>query len=715
MQQDKIKVSVLTPIYNHPLIYVRQCLDSLKAQTLEEIEFILIDNDAPNEAKQVLEEYKNLDERFRIIHIEKNQGYGYAMNIGLEAANGEYIGIVESDDWVEPNMYASLYNLAKVENVDIVVSQLFFYYSKKQENIYTNKFPKQYWNKKITDFSNIVWYIDKITAHWAKIYRREMITSSDINFNTAKFSCPDVGFLYKTFINAKSMYITPEAYIHYRRDNVNSTINSGDTHANNMYNEHLYIAEYLEAIDCPQYVWDIKLKHEFTSLLYNYYNRCKKTKLDYAKKISTQINKYKQKKVISWKYFDKDEIKRLQLISQHPFLFYLTSSSHKKQDNKKQTSHKLYKFCGIKISLNKSKNYWSKFKENLFSVYENNQKTHKIVKILGFKIKYKIKKQEKYEIYQLLFKKLYNAWCTFHIEALLNEYELIIDNPTYWEKMHKWTWLIFASALIEKERYSEAKILLRRYIRRYKYHDIFRFLPVANFAYLNGYIDENLQKASYVFQQLETNKNKHILEKYIKNKNIAIVGNSGRELDKKRGREIDNHEIVIRCNNFPSGYEVDYGSKTNIWCHGIGAYKNDINEQRDLSKFDLIIWYQDFWHKQIHYNHLDILYRDLKQYSDKITYIHEHYHKTFLKDYDVKFPTTGALIIHTTHEINGSFDNIDIYGFSFLDATPDNNHYFDKVCRLTIDHNINLEREALKKMYNKNKINNTLEGEKEYV
>lgn len=712
---EDIKVSVLTPIYNHPLIYVRQCLDSLKAQTMQEIEFILIDNGAPEDAKRLISEYESMDSRFRVIHLAENQGYGKAMNAGLDAARGEYIGIVESDDWIEPVMYEELYKIAIKEDVDIVVSQLYYYFAKKNQNIYTNKFPKKACNKKLTDFSNLLSYIDGITSHWAKIYKREMIISNNVDFNTALSSCPDVGFIYKTFINAKSMYITTEAYIHYRRDNINSTINSGDIHANNMYNEHLYIANYIESLNCPQYVWDIKLKHEFTSLLYNYTNRCKYTKLNYAKKISARLNKYLNNKIFTFKYFNEDEIKELKFLAKHPLLYYLGSLIKIHPSNKNTFSHKTYKICGFKINLNKNKNYCKSFLQNIFSIQENARKTHKIINISGIKIKYKIKQQKDFNIYLFLFKKIYTAWTTFHIDAVIREYELIVDNPLYWDKMHKWTWLVFASALIEKEKYDDAKIVLRRYIRRYKYSDIFRFLPVANFAFECGFVDENIKKAVCVFRLLEENKNNQILEKYLKHKSIAIVGNSGRELKSGNGTEIDNHDIVIRCNNFPSGYEMDYGSKTNVWCHGIGAFTNDIKDERDLSEFDLVVWYQDFWHKQIHYNHLDILYRDLSQYQDKITYISEYYHKSFLKNYDVKFPTTGALIIYTASEINNSLNDVDIYGFSFLDRKTDNQHYFDKISRLSVDHNINLERDALRMLYKNKKQNKDKEGEKEYV
>ena len=119
---NNLKVSVLTPIYNHKIEYVEQCLESLKNQTMQEIEFILIDNGATQESKDLIEKYVNLDSRFRAIHLEENQGYSGAMNTGFDNAKGEYVGIVESDDWVEENMFERLYELAKENDASLVKS-----------------------------------------------------------------------------------------------------------------------------------------------------------------------------------------------------------------------------------------------------------------------------------------------------------------------------------------------------------------------------------------------------------------------------------------------------------------------------------------------------------------------------------------------------------------------------------------------------------------
>ena len=104
------RVSVLVPVYNVKK-YLRQCLDSLAAQTLDGIEFICIDDGSTDGCSEILDAYAEKDERFRVIHKE-NSGYGASMNVGLRAARGEYIGIVESDDWIAPTMYEELYKNA---------------------------------------------------------------------------------------------------------------------------------------------------------------------------------------------------------------------------------------------------------------------------------------------------------------------------------------------------------------------------------------------------------------------------------------------------------------------------------------------------------------------------------------------------------------------------------------------------------------------------
>ena len=110
------KVSVIIPVYNVEN-YLRQCLDSVVNQTLSDIEIICVDDGSTDNSGKILDEYATKDSRIKVIHKE-NGGYGKAMNVGLDNAIGEYIGIVEPDDYIALDMYETLYNIAKEKDLD---------------------------------------------------------------------------------------------------------------------------------------------------------------------------------------------------------------------------------------------------------------------------------------------------------------------------------------------------------------------------------------------------------------------------------------------------------------------------------------------------------------------------------------------------------------------------------------------------------------------
>ncbi len=101
------KVSVIVPVYNGEK-YLKECLDSILSQTLSDIEIICVNDGSTDGSYDILENYKLKDSRIKIIN-KPNTGYGNSMNVGIQESQGEFIGIVESDDYVEPNMYELLY------------------------------------------------------------------------------------------------------------------------------------------------------------------------------------------------------------------------------------------------------------------------------------------------------------------------------------------------------------------------------------------------------------------------------------------------------------------------------------------------------------------------------------------------------------------------------------------------------------------------------
>ena len=112
------KISIIIPVYNVEK-YLDRCIDSVMNQSLKEIEIILVDDGSPDNCPQLCDEWAKKDSRIKVIHKE-NAGLGMARNTGIQHATGEYIAFIDSDDYVELDMYAKLLEKAELHNADIV-------------------------------------------------------------------------------------------------------------------------------------------------------------------------------------------------------------------------------------------------------------------------------------------------------------------------------------------------------------------------------------------------------------------------------------------------------------------------------------------------------------------------------------------------------------------------------------------------------------------
>lgn len=119
-----ISVSVIVPVYNAEK-YLKKCLESLENQNLQNLEIICVDDGSTDESLQILGEYAKRDSRFKVIHKE-NGGLVSARKAGVSLASGQYIGYVDSDDWVEPEMYETLYQTAERTQADLISSGYYF-------------------------------------------------------------------------------------------------------------------------------------------------------------------------------------------------------------------------------------------------------------------------------------------------------------------------------------------------------------------------------------------------------------------------------------------------------------------------------------------------------------------------------------------------------------------------------------------------------------
>ena len=173
------KVSVLVPVYNVER-YLRECLDSIVNQTLKDIEIICINDGSTDSSLSILEEYAKNDSRIKIID-KSNSGYGISMNIGLDNATGDYVGIIESDDFADLGMFETLYNMAVENKVDLVKSDWYCYWTKNNSDIKANAISKELSNR-VFSTKDEPFVLKMQPAIWSGIYKREFLKENDVRF-----------------------------------------------------------------------------------------------------------------------------------------------------------------------------------------------------------------------------------------------------------------------------------------------------------------------------------------------------------------------------------------------------------------------------------------------------------------------------------------------------------------------------------------------------
>lgn len=122
-------VSIIVPVYKVPEQYLRKCIESIIAQTLKNIEILLVDDGSPDQCGTICDEYAKNDERIRVLH-KKNGGLSSARNYGCKAAHGKWIMFVDGDDWIEPDMCQIMYSIGEKKQVQLVMCGLMKDYGK---------------------------------------------------------------------------------------------------------------------------------------------------------------------------------------------------------------------------------------------------------------------------------------------------------------------------------------------------------------------------------------------------------------------------------------------------------------------------------------------------------------------------------------------------------------------------------------------------------
>ncbi len=262
------KISVLIPVFNVER-YLKQCLDSIIGQSFQEIEVICVDDGSSDRSGAILDEYAQADSRIKVIH-KKNTGYGNSMNTAIDSARGDYIVIIESDDFAEPDMLYKLHQAALESGADIVKANHFSHHQGKDR--FTD-WLKNYPKRQILNVNLCPKILDMADTIWTCLYKRKFLTDYKIRFHeTLGASFQDISFSLQGWIYAKAVYFIPDAVLHYRIDNPDSSMHSPHK-VFCVFDEY----EWLEEILCDFWKAHAKTEAAFVATKYrdyfNHYHR----------------------------------------------------------------------------------------------------------------------------------------------------------------------------------------------------------------------------------------------------------------------------------------------------------------------------------------------------------------------------------------------------------------------------------------------------------
>lgn len=316
--EQAVQLSVIVPVYNAEK-YLQRCLKSLSAQTCPGIEFICVNDGSTDSSPRILKEWAGQDRRFRVLHQE-NQGYGKAMNTGLQVARGAYVGIVEPDDWVDAGMFEYLLEQANLNNPEIVKSD----YIIERGNL----------SKPAEKFDGVVdestlspvelpEYLAGAPSIWSAIYKRSWLEAEGIRFSeTPGASFQDLGFCIRTWLTATRITVTQRTFYHYKEDNPSSSIHRMEDGAWAAFQELRLMADTFKKIpEDAAFIRSHVVLRIFATLRADYRLRIRDTVKSFLLKYSHLLNDYFPLHTLQQNVFTKDEWFDVQLMYTTPLLF----------------------------------------------------------------------------------------------------------------------------------------------------------------------------------------------------------------------------------------------------------------------------------------------------------------------------------------------------------------------------------------------------------
>ncbi len=323
-------VSVIVPVYN-VASYLTECMDSLVQQTLHDIEIICVNDGSTDESLEILQSYADHDARIIIIDKE-NAGYGAAINSGFDRATGEYIGIVEPDDFVSFNMFEDLYTIAKDNELDFIKADFYRFERRTSGDMFLayehlSPYEKDY--NVVFDPSMTPEAIRWVMNTWCGIYRREFLEQWHIRHNeTPGASFQDNGFWFQTFAFAERAMIIDKPYYMNRRDNPNSSVKDlQKIYATNVEYDHIkdVLMEHPETWERFKGYYILKRYHNALTTTRRIADECKEA---YVMRFSKEMKRAQDLEESDANLYDENELTNIKMLIEQPHQYYQRKAKH---------------------------------------------------------------------------------------------------------------------------------------------------------------------------------------------------------------------------------------------------------------------------------------------------------------------------------------------------------------------------------------------------
>lgn len=215
-------ISIIVPVYNVDK-YLIQCVDSICGQTYADLEIILVDDGSTDSSGRICDEYALKDTRIKVIHKE-NGGLVSARKAGVRAATGQYVGSVDGDDWIEPDMYEKLYRSMKAYNVDAVMCGRFDDTGSVSKRVYHGVGEGRYDKERLIAevypqmiVGEVFFDWNIFPGIWDKLFKKEKIIPYQMDVDDRIAMGEDAACIYPALLNVDSIYVMHECLYHYRQ------------------------------------------------------------------------------------------------------------------------------------------------------------------------------------------------------------------------------------------------------------------------------------------------------------------------------------------------------------------------------------------------------------------------------------------------------------------------------------------------------------------